>query len=119
MNIKRGQIYLANLGKHIENIQKGQRPVIIIQNNKGNKYSKSVIICPITSIHKNRLRTHLDIGKSGGLHRNSTILCEQITTIPIYNLKRYIGTVNNKVALKKLNKCIRIALGIPQCRKQK
>ena len=108
--LKRGQIYLANLNKTNSSIQSGLRPVIIVQNNKGNKFSTTVIVCPITSANKKYLETHCYIGKSGGLTKNSVILCEQITTISIYSLKKYIGAILNKTTLNNLNKCIRISL---------
>ena len=109
--MKRGEIYFMNKQGH-DNIQQGYRPVIIIQNDKGNQHSPTTIICSITTAKKKPLPTHLYIGASGGLHKESTILCEQIETISKTDLDIYVGEIKDKKLLKELNRKIAISLGI-------
>lgn len=110
--MKRGEIYLTNLNPKRGSVQSGLRPVLVIQNNKGNSNSPTTIICCITSISKKKLPTHLFISKSGGLRKQSTVLCEQIFTINKSDLKHYIGAITDNRTLKELDRCIRISLGI-------
>ena len=89
MNIKRGDIYYADLSPVIGSEQGGLRPVLIVQNDVGNKYSPTVIAAAITSrIGKTKLPTHIDIiGIEAGLAKDSVILLEQIRTIDKKRLK--------------------------------
>ena len=81
-HIRRGDIYLADLRPAVGSEQDGVRPVLIIQNNTGNKYSPTVIAAAITSRQtKSRLPTHVRVGEVPGMLRNSVILLEQIRTI--------------------------------------
>lgn len=81
--IKRGEIYMARLQPTNGSVQAGTRPVLIIQNNMGNRYSPTTIVVPITTKKKNKsyLPTHVKVPKYMGLYENSVILCEQIMTI--------------------------------------
>ena len=83
MTIKRGDMYYADLSPVIGSEQGGIRPVLIVQNDTGNKYSPTVIAAAITSqTGKNKLPTHIQIGtNSGGLKSDSIVLAEQIRTI--------------------------------------
>lgn len=93
--IHRGDIYYADLGDCSANIgseQAGHRPVIIIQNDVGNHYSTTVIVAIITSKHKKKMPTHVDIGAP--LYRPSTICTEQLRTIDKSRLDKYIGTAD-------------------------
>ena len=110
--MKKGDIYIINLENNLGSIQAGRRPVIIVQNDIGNQFSPTTIICPITTRKKPKLPTHAQIFKSGGLRRNSIALCEQITTINKTDLERYIGTISDNRILKRLDKCLLISLGI-------
>lgn len=110
--MKQGDIYYLDLQSNNGNIQAGKRPVIVIQNNIGNLYSPTTIVCGITSAKKKWLPTHLLISKSGGLKKKSIVLCEQIFTVNKTDLKQYIGTITNKSTLKKLRMCVRLSLGI-------
>lgn len=112
--MQRGDIFLINLNKAYGSIQSGIRPAIIIQNNIGNQYSPTTIICCITTAKKKHLPTHLYISKSGGLKKNSIVLCEQLFTINKKDLIKYIGTIKNKRTLNRLNRCIKISLGIKE-----
>ena len=113
--IKRGDIYLANLGEGIGSEQHGVRPVLVVQNNIGNKYSPTVTVLPITTkIHKSRgLPTHVMIDHMGGLDEKSSIMAEQISTIDKSKLFTYIGTIPEDAMKKDINQAIRIQLGLP------
>ena len=74
--ILQGEIWLADLGERDGNIQSGKRPVIILQNDIGNKYSPTTIVVPLTSQIKNLLPVHCDVGAECGLKKTSTYLME-------------------------------------------
>ncbi|MDL2224692.1 type II toxin-antitoxin system PemK/MazF family toxin [Eubacteriales bacterium OttesenSCG-928-M02] len=95
MLIKRGDIYMADLSPVVGSEQGGVRPVVIIQNDTGNKYSPTVIAAAVTSVTtKNKLPTHIPLkGSDGSVGRDSIILAEQIRTIDKMRLVKYIGTV--------------------------
>lgn len=110
--MQRGDIYLVNLKNSQGNIQSGKRPVIIVQNNKGNAFAPTVIVCPTTTANKKLLPTHfLIFATSGGLSRNSIVLCEQLFTVNQTDLIRPLGKLN-KTNLIKLNNCLKISLGL-------
>lgn len=115
MEIKRGEIYYADLGKPEKTqVQKGLRPVAIVSNNVGNFYSPTVIVAPLTSkIKKQELPTHTELTKDGlnGLEFNSMALLEQVTTIDKNNLKLKIGEICNDDMIK-IDKCLKISLGL-------
>ena len=113
MNIKRGEIYLVNLNPKIGCEQGNTRPVLIIQNNIGNKYSPVTIIAPITSkIFCEEYPTNVFIKKSESkLDKDSTILLNQIRTIDKKRLIKKIGSINEHV-LEKVEQAILISLGI-------
>lgn len=113
MTIKRGEIYLADLSPVVGSEQGGQRPVLIIQNDIGNKYSPTVIIIAITAkISKSKLPTHVEIPAKGhGLNKDSVILAEQIRTIDKKRLIQKIGKLDNKI-LDKVNESLYISLGL-------
>lgn len=107
----RGEVYLLDLKDPIGNVQAGIRPVIVIQNNIGNLYSPTTIVCCVTSANKKWLPTHCYV-KGGGLRQRSIALCEQLFTVNKSDLKQKIGAITNKITLKRLDKCIRLSLGI-------
>ena len=112
-DIKRGQIYYADLSPVIGSEQGGLRPVLIIQNDIGNRYSPTTIIAIITSRHtKAKLPTQywLDKGK-GGLACDSMVECEQIRTIDKKRLKQLMGTIGEQDQ-KEIDKKIRISLSV-------
>ncbi|MFW6006746.1 MAG: type II toxin-antitoxin system PemK/MazF family toxin [Halanaerobiales bacterium] len=113
MNIKRGDVFYADLNPVVGSEQGGVRPVLIIQNNIGNKYSPTVIIAAITSkIDKGKLPTHVEITtENSSLEKDSVILLEQIRTIDKKRLQRKVTHLNNDT-LKKVNKAIEISLGL-------
>ena len=96
--MRRGDIYYADLGETIGSEQAGVRPVVIVQNNVGNKYSNTVIVIPITSSIKKNLPTHVNIsGYKHGLEKDSVILAEQIRTIDKSRLIIKVGSLDKKV----------------------
>ena len=113
--MKRGDIYITKLSNS-GSIQSGRRPVIIVQNDIGNYFSPTTIVCCLTTKkrHKSYLPTHCFIGKNGGLIRNSTVLCEQIFTVNKNDLEEYIGTITNQGILKKLDRCVSMSLGLSE-----
>ena len=98
MNIKRGDIFYADLSPVVGSEQGGLRPVLIVQNDVGNKYSPTVIAAAITSqTGKARLPTHINIaGGSVGLSKDSVILLEQIRTIDKRRLREHMGKLDDK-----------------------
>jgi mRNA interferase MazF len=97
--IKRGEIYYAKLGASIGSEQGGTRPVLIVQNDVGNKYSPTTIVVALTtSRNKKKLPTHVLIrnNKRNGLNSDSTALCEQIRTIDKSKIEGKIGLVDNE-----------------------
>ncbi len=108
--IKRGQIYYAELSPIIGSEQGGNRPVVILQNDKGNFHSTTTIIAPITGeLDKPYLPTHV-IFKSDCMKKESMVLLEQIRTIDKSRLGRFVCTMNNKT-MKRVDKAVLISLG--------
>lgn len=108
--IKRGDVYLADLGKTEGSVQGGTRPVVVIQNNIGNKFSPTLIIAPITSrMTKKNIPTHVKIKNK--LAKESIVLMEQIRTINKNELKNYITTLDEN-NIKDINKAICVSLGM-------
>ena len=113
MVVKRGDIFYADLSPVIGSEQGGIRPVIIIQNDIGNKYSPTVIVAAITSqINKAKLPTHVEISSEEyGLNRDSVVLLEQIRTLDKKRLKEKIGHMTDS-DMKKVNKALQISLSL-------
>ena len=108
--ILRGEIYYANLDPVIGSEQGGLRPVLIIQNDIGNRYSPTVIIAPITSNNvKTYLPTHCVISAQRGLNYESIVMTEQIRTIDKRRLQSHIG-IFNKEDISKVNKALAISI---------
>ena len=111
--IRRGEIYYADLSPVVGSEQGGVRPVLIVQNDIGNKYSPTVIVAAITSqINKAKLPTHIEISASEyGLPKDSVILLEQIRTIDKKRLKEKIGYLSSEV-MEKVNEALQISFGL-------
>ena len=113
MTIKRGDIYYADLSPVVGSEQGGLRPVLIVQNDVGNKYSPTVIAAAVTSkIHKARLPTHIELPSAYGLAKDSVILLEQIRTIDKQRLKEYVCHIDGGM-MRKVDQAIRISLELP------
>lgn len=110
--IRRGELYYADLSPVIGSEQGGVRPVLVVQNDIGNKYSPTIIAAAITSqINKAKLPTHIEISGSGyGLNKDSVILLEQIRTLDKKRLKERIGELPG-VTMQKVNEALLISLG--------
>ena len=113
MIIKRGDIYFADLSPVIGSEQGGLRPVLVIQNDTGNKYSPTVITAAITSqTNKTKLPTHIELyTEKFGLAKNSIILLEQIRTIDKRRLKKKMGSLDDD-SMEKVNAAISISFGL-------
>ncbi len=113
MNVKRGDVYYADLSPVIGSEQGGVRPVLVLQNNVGNKYSPTIIISAITSqINKSKLPTHIEINATDfGLSKDSVVLLEQIRTIDKKRLREKIGHLNEDV-MHQVNEALQISFGM-------
>ena len=113
MNIKRGDIYYADLSPVVGSEQGGLRPVLIVQNDVGNRYSPTVIAAAITSrMSKAKLPTHIDImGHHAGLSRDSVILLEQIRTLDKRRLKEKMGHLDEDT-MNSVNNAIEVSFGL-------
>ena len=111
--VKRGDIYYADLSPVIGSEQGGVRPVLVIQNDVGNKYSPTVIVAAITSqINKAKMPTHIEInGDDYGLSKDSVILLEQIRTIDKKRLKEKTGHADEEL-MDSISQALRISIGL-------
>ena len=112
-NIRRGEIYLANLEPIIGSEQGGIRPVLIIQNNKGNKYSSTTIAAPITTKRvPNYLPIHIFVfTNQTGLPQTSCVLLEQLRVLDKSRLTEYIGRVND-FTMQEIDRALKISVGL-------
>jgi mRNA interferase MazF len=112
-NIKRGDIFYADLSPVVGSEQGGLRPVLIIQNDVGNKYSPTVIAAAITSrMDKTRLPTHIDIHADRvGLAKDSVVLLEQIRTLDKRRLREKMGHLDS-VIMTRVNNAIAVSFGL-------
>ena len=113
MLIKRGDIYYADLSPVVGSEQGGVRPVLVVQNDIGNKYSPTVIAAAITSqINKAKLPTHIEISaQEYGLLKDSVILMEQIRTIDKKRLREKIGHLDDEL-MDSVNEALTISFGL-------
>ena len=111
-DFKRGDLYFADLSPVVGSEQGGIRPVLIIQNDVGNKYSPTVIIAAITSqINKAKLPTHIELSaESYGLNKDSVVLLEQVRTLDKRRLKDKIGTIDG-TKMRSIDNALLISLG--------
>lgn len=110
--VRRGDIFYADLSPVIGSEQGGVRPVLIIQNDIGNKYSPTVIVAAITSqINKAKLPTHIEISQEYGLAKDSVILLEQVRTIDRKRLREKIGHLDDEL-MGRVNEALTISFGL-------
>ena len=112
--VKRGDIYYADLSPVVGSEQGGVRPVLIIQNDTGNRYSPTVIAAAITSqTGKARLPTHIDlpVSDSQGLSKDSVVLLEQVRTLDKRRLREHMGHVEEQV-MEKIDTAIAVSFGL-------
>lgn len=112
-NLKRGEVYFADLSPVVGSEQGGTRPVLIVQNDVGNRYSPTVIVAAITAkISKAKLPTHVEIHKEDvGLVKDSVVLLEQIRTIDKRRLTQKLGELSPE-SMEKVNLALLISLGL-------
>ncbi len=109
--IRRGDVYYADLSPVVGSEQGGVRPVVVVQNDKGNRYSKTIIVAPISKkMSKPPIPTHV-IFSDDSLSYVSMILCEKLRTIDKKRLGQWICTLDEKT-LEKINRAIRVSLSI-------
>ncbi|MDQ0203503.1 type II toxin-antitoxin system PemK/MazF family toxin [Pectinatus haikarae] len=113
--IKRGDIFYANLSPVIGSEQGGSRPVLILQNNIGNKYSPTIIVAAITAqISKGKLPTHIELkAEECRLDRDSVVLLEQLRTIDKKRLRNKITTLDNDI-MKSVDEAVKVSMGLVQ-----
>jgi mRNA interferase MazF len=110
--IRRGDIFYADLNPVVGSEQGECRPVLIVQNNTGNKHSPTVIVAPITGrLKKNPIPTHVLLPKSCGLERDSLALTEQIRAIDRSRLGNYIGFAGKSV-MSQVDRALSISVGL-------
>ncbi|MBQ7957390.1 MAG: type II toxin-antitoxin system PemK/MazF family toxin [Clostridia bacterium] len=113
MMIKRGDIYYADLSPVVGSEQGGIRPVLIVQNDVGNKYSPTVIAAAITSQkYKNSLPTHIRVNADGcGLAKDSIVLLEQVRTLDKRRLKERMGNLDD-IDMDRIDKALSVSFGL-------
>lgn len=111
--VKRGEVYYANLSPVVGSEQGGRRPVLIIQNDVGNRYSPTVIIAAITAqITKGRLPTHVELpANECHLEKDSVVLLEQLRTIDKRRLKEKVTSLQEKYMLR-VDEALSISIGL-------
>ena len=111
--VRRGDIFYADLSPVVGSEQGGTRPVLIVQNDMGNKHSPTVIAAAITSqMNKARLPTHIElVGPTVGLTKNSVVLLEQIRTIDKRRLREHMGRLNPEM-MEKVDTAIEVSFGL-------
>lgn len=109
--VKRGDLYYADLSPVIGSEQGGIRPVLIVQNDIGNKHSPTIIAAAITSqINKAKLPTHIELDTTCGLPKDSVVLTEQIRTLDKRRLMDKIGSLDETI-MQRVNSALLISLG--------
>ena len=110
--IKRGDIYYADLNPVVGSEQGDCRPVLVVQNDVGNEHSPTVVVTPLTrNLRKNPLPTHVIIPRSCGLDRDSLVLAEQIRTIDRSQLSNYIGHISREIQ-PAIDKALAVCVGL-------
>jgi mRNA interferase MazF len=113
VNVKRGEVFYADLSPVVGSEQGGLRPVLIVQNDVGNKYSPTVIAAAITSRQdKSSLPTHISVGaQSCGLQKDSVVLLEQVRTIDKRRLKEKMGELDDR-SMQQVNQALQVSFGL-------
>ena len=109
--VLRGDIYYADLNPTVGSEQGGVRPLVILQNNIGNRYSPTVIAAAITAKPKKPLPTHAAIGHACGRLKESFVLLEQIRTIDRSRLREYVGRLDEQ-EIQKIDEALAISVGL-------
>ena len=108
----RGDVYQVDLGKRVGSVESGMRSAVILQNNRGNCFSKTLIIVPLTTeIKKINLPVHVLLGKADGLPRQMIALCEQITTVDRSQVLSCFGQLSSR-SMAKVEEAIDVSLAL-------
>ena len=111
--IHRGEIYLIDLCNQVGSEQGGVRPAIIVQNDKGNKFSPTTLVCPLTTKKKNLSATHVELTPAdASVVQDSTVLCEQVRVIDKSRIRKKLGEVVNLQKIEDINQKIRMSFGL-------
>ena len=110
--IKRGEVYLVDLGDTEGSVQGGVRPAIILQNDIGNRFSPTTLICPLTSKKKKNMPTHVTLPTTTGLAKESVALCEQIRVVDKARLTKKVCDVADENIIQEINKSIMVSFGL-------
>lgn len=111
--IRRGEIYLIDLTNCIGSEQGGVRPAVVVQNDVGNTYSNTTIVCPLTTKQKKMAATHVDLTpRDAGILQDSTVLCEQVRVIDKTRIRRKLGEIQNLQKIVDINQKIMVSMGI-------
>ena len=115
MTVKRGDIFYADLSPVVGSEQGGTRPVLIVQNDMGNRHSPTVIAAAITSqMNKAKLPTHIELtGRNVGLTKDSVVLLEQIRTIDKRRLREHMGR-RDAAMMNQVDNAIAVSFGLPK-----
>ena len=112
MIVKKGDLYFADLSPVVGSEQGGVRPVLVVQNDVGNRYSPTIIVAAVTSqTGKSKLPTHVELAATQGLSKNSVVLLEQLRTIDKQRLKERIGTLS-EAQIPSVDEALSVSLGI-------
>jgi mRNA interferase MazF len=113
MDVRRGEVFFADLGASVGSEQAGARPVLVIQNNVGNRFAPTIIVACITSrVFKNNIPTHVRLNKEGyGLSDDSLVLCEQIKTLDKSRLGAHIATLS-PYDMSRVDRALKLSLGL-------
>ena len=115
MTIRRGDLFYADLSPVVGSEKGGVRPILVIQNDVGNKFSPTIIAAAITSqLNKSKMPTHIELtSESYGLSKNYVVLLEQVRTIDKRRLKDKIGHIDD-LTMEKINAAINISFGLSE-----
>ena len=115
MEVRRGDIFIADLDPVVGSEQGGVRPVVVVQNDRGNRFSPTVICAAMTSrLGKHDLPTHVWVAaKDSGLRSDSLVLCEQLRTLEKRRLQAWVGHMDELV-IRRVEAALRAALGMSQ-----
>ena len=114
-SVRRGDIFYADLSPVVGSEQGGLRPVLVVQNNKGNRYSPTVIVAAITAARqKAPLPTHIAVSpEMSGLHKPSIVLLEQLRTLDKSRLIAYIGALREET-MQQIDRALEASLGFQE-----
>lgn len=109
-DLHRNQLIWVDFGNNIGSEQNGIRPAVVVQNNKGNKFSSTTIVIPITSQNKTKLPTHVKLSENKQLNKSSVALCEQVKVISKERIIKVGNTINDKDSAK-IDNAVLISMG--------